>query len=59
MPRALGCRSKWLPRRVGTIAPIVAKAYADLSPFPGRRRTGASPLTSIRYAGSPWELGLS
>jgi glutamate synthase (NADPH/NADH) large chain len=38
----------------------VAKAYADLITISGHDGgTGASPLSSIRYAGSPWELGLS
>ncbi len=45
---------------VGTIATGVAKAYADLITISGYDGgTGASPLTSVRYAGSPWELGLS
>ncbi|MES2624110.1 MAG: glutamate synthase large subunit [Pseudomonadota bacterium] len=45
---------------VGTIAAGVAKAYADLITISGHDGgTGASPLTSIRYAGTPWELGLS
>ncbi|EDY87154.1 glutamate synthase, large subunit [gamma proteobacterium HTCC5015] len=45
---------------VGTIAAGVAKAYADLITISGYDGgTGASPLTSVRYAGSPWELGLS
>ncbi|MDX1459050.1 MAG: glutamate synthase large subunit [Marinobacter sp.] len=45
---------------VGTIAAGVAKAYADLITVSGYDGgTAASPLTSIRYAGSPWELGLS
>ena len=45
---------------VGTIAAGVAKAYADLITISGHDGgTGASPLTSIRYAGSPWELGLT
>lgn len=45
---------------VGTIAAGVAKAYADLITISGYDGgTGASPITSIRYAGSPWELGLS
>ncbi len=45
---------------VGTIAAGVAKAYADhitISGYDGG--TGASPLTSVKYAGTPWELGLS
>ena len=45
---------------VGTIAAGVTKAYADLITISGYDGgTAASPLTSIRYAGSPWELGLS
>lgn len=45
---------------VGTIAAGVAKAYADLITISGYDGgTGASPLTSVRYAGTPWELGLS
>src|SRR6202167_4037452 len=45
---------------VGTVAAGVAKAYADLitiSVYDGG--TGASPLSSIKYAGTPWELGLA
>ena len=45
---------------VGTVAAGVAKAKADhitISGFEGG--TGASPLTSIKHAGSPWELGLA
>jgi glutamate synthase (NADPH/NADH) large chain len=45
---------------VGTIAAGVAKAYADyitISGYDGG--TAASPLTSIKYAGSPFELGLA
>ncbi|PAJ74381.1 glutamate synthase large subunit [Pseudoalteromonas sp. NBT06-2] len=45
---------------VGTIATGVAKAYADLITISGYDGgTGASPLTSVKYAGSPWELGLA
>ncbi len=45
---------------VGTIAAGVAKAYADMITIAGHDGgTGASPLTSVKYAGSPWELGLS
>jgi len=45
---------------VGTIAAGVAKAYADLITISGHDGgTGASPLSSIRYAGTPWEIGLS
>ncbi|MFL5116175.1 MAG: glutamate synthase large subunit, partial [Microvirga sp.] len=45
---------------VGTVAAGVAKARADhvtIAGFEGG--TGASPLTSIKHAGSPWEIGLS
>lgn len=45
---------------VGTIAAGVAKAYADLITISGYDGgTAASPITSIRHAGSPWELGLA
>ncbi len=45
---------------VGTIAAGVVKAYADLITISGYDGgTGASPLSSVKYAGSPWELGLS
>jgi glutamate synthase (NADPH/NADH) large chain len=45
---------------VGTIAAGVAKAYADYIVIAGQSGgTGASPLSSIKYAGNPWELGLS
>jgi len=45
---------------VGTIAAGVAKCYADLITIAGYDGgTGASPLTSVRYAGAPWELGLT
>ena len=45
---------------VGTIAAGVSKANADVVLISGADGgTGASPLTSIRHAGLPWELGLS
>ncbi|MFG1495066.1 glutamate synthase large subunit [Saccharospirillum sp. HFRX-1] len=45
---------------VGTVAAGVAKAYADLITVSGYDGgTAASPLTSIKHAGSPWELGLA
>ncbi|WP_113908150.1 glutamate synthase large subunit [Aliidiomarina celeris] len=45
---------------IGTIAVGVAKAYADFITVSGYDGgTGASPLTSVKYAGSPWELGLA
>jgi glutamate synthase (ferredoxin) len=45
---------------VGTVAAGVAKAYADYVMIAGHNGgTGASPLSSIKHAGSPWELGLA
>ena len=45
---------------VGTIAAGVAKAYADkIIISGGDGGTGAAPLTSIKFAGNPWELGLT
>jgi glutamate synthase (NADPH/NADH) large chain len=45
---------------VGTVAAGVAKAKADVILISGHvGGTGASPQTSIKYAGAPWELGLS
>ncbi|MCL2448094.1 MAG: glutamate synthase large subunit [Polyangiaceae bacterium] len=45
---------------VGTIAAGVAKAHADNIQIAGHDGgTGASPLSSIQHAGTPWELGLS
>ncbi|MFT5813445.1 MAG: glutamate synthase (NADPH/NADH) large chain, partial [Psychroserpens sp.] len=45
---------------VGTIASGVAKAFADFITISGNDGgTGASPLTSVKYAGCPWELGLA
>ncbi|WP_457747433.1 glutamate synthase large subunit [Sulfurimonas sp.] len=45
---------------VGTIAAGVAKAYADkIIISGGDGGTGAAPLTSIKFAGNPWEIGLS
>ena len=45
---------------VGTVAAGVAKAHADLVLISGHDGgTGASPLTSIKHAGIPWELGLA
>ncbi|OHC76141.1 MAG: glutamate synthase subunit alpha [Rhodospirillales bacterium RIFCSPLOWO2_12_FULL_58_28] len=45
---------------VGTIASGVAKAHADHVLISGcEGGTGASPITSVMHAGSPWELGLS
>ena len=45
---------------VGTIAAGVAKAHADVVLISGHDGgTGASPLTSIKHSGAPWELGLA
>ena len=45
---------------VGTVAAGVAKAHADVVLVSGHDGgTGASPLTSLKHAGSPWELGLA
>src|SRR5207245_3762332 len=45
---------------VGTIAAGVSKAHADVVLISGHDGgTGASPLTSIKHAGVPWELGLA
>src|SRR5207249_11056283 len=45
---------------VGTVAAGVAKAHADKVLISGDSGgTGASPLSSIKYAGIPWELGLA
>src|SRR5213595_3655385 len=45
---------------VGRVAAGVAKAYADYVLVSGHNGgTGASPLSSIKHAGSPWELGLA
>ena len=45
---------------VGTVAAGVAKAFADYVLIAGHSGgTGASPLSSIKHAGAPWELGLA
>jgi len=45
---------------VGTVAAGVAKAHADVILISGNDGgTGASPLTSLKHAGGPWELGLA
>jgi glutamate synthase (NADPH/NADH) large chain len=45
---------------VGTVAAGVSKAHADVVLISGHDGgTGASPLTSLKHAGSPWELGLA
>ncbi|HTW21176.1 MAG TPA: glutamate synthase large subunit [Mycobacteriales bacterium] len=45
---------------VGTVAAGVSKAYADVVLISGHDGgTGAAPLTSLKHAGTPWELGLA
>jgi glutamate synthase (NADPH/NADH) large chain len=45
---------------VGTVAAGVAKAHADVVLISGHDGgTGASPLTSLKHAGAPWEIGLA
>jgi len=45
---------------VGTVATGVAKAHADVVLISGHDGgTGASPLTSLKHAGTPWEIGLA
>ena len=45
---------------MGTVAAGVAKAHSDVVLISGHDGgTGASPLTSIKHAGVPWELGLA
>ena len=50
----------WLQSGIGTVAAGVAKAKADVILVSGHSGgTGASPQSSIKYAGLPWELGIS
>ncbi|MEX0602765.1 MAG: glutamate synthase-related protein, partial [Bacteroidota bacterium] len=59
-PRARVCVKLVAEAGVGTIAAGVAKAYADVILISGHEGgTGASPLSSIKNAGTPWELGLA
>jgi glutamate synthase (ferredoxin) len=59
-PRAKVCVKLVSSEGVGVIAAGVAKAYADIIQISGAEGgTGASPLSSIKYAGSPWEIGLA
>jgi len=59
-PRALVSVKLVSGNGVGTIAVGVAKAYADLITIAGfDGGTGASPLSSVKYAGTPWEIGLA
>ncbi|WP_299134168.1 glutamate synthase large subunit [uncultured Amaricoccus sp.] len=59
-PRAKVCVKLVSQSGVGTIAAGVAKAKADIILISGHNGgTGASPVTSIKFAGLPWEMGLS
>ena len=59
-PRAKVCVKLVSGAGVGTIAAGVAKAYADIVLISGHDGgTGASPLSSVKNAGGPWELGLA
>ena len=59
-PRARICVKLVAAAGVGTIAAGVAKAHADVILISGHEGgTGASPLSSIRYVGAPWEIGLA
>lgn len=59
-PQARVCVKLVSAAGIGTIAAGVAKAHADAILVSGNvGGTGASPQTSIKYAGTPWEMGLS
>ncbi len=59
-PRARICVKLVAETGVGTIAAGVAKANADIILVSGHEGgTGASPLSSIKHAGLPWEIGLA
>ncbi|MEM7044645.1 MAG: glutamate synthase-related protein, partial [Pseudomonadota bacterium] len=59
-PHAKVCVKLVSEAGIGTIAAGVAKAKADVILVSGHSGgTGASPQTSIKYAGTPWEMGLS
>jgi glutamate synthase (NADPH/NADH) large chain/glutamate synthase (ferredoxin) len=59
-PRARICVKLVAEAGVGTVAAGVAKAHADIILISGHDGgTGASPLSSIKNAGSAWELGIS
>ena len=59
-PRARICVKLVSTAGVGTIAAGVAKAHADIILVSGHEGgTGASPLSSIKHAGGPWELGVA
>jgi glutamate synthase (NADPH/NADH) large chain len=59
-PEARVCVKLVSSAGIGTVAAGVAKAHADTILISGHvGGTGASPQTSIKYAGTPWEMGLS
>lgn len=59
-PRARVCVKLVSSAGIGTVAAGVAKAHADVILIAGHvGGTGASPQTSVKYAGTPWEMGLS
>ncbi|QLC22082.1 glutamate synthase large subunit [Parasphingopyxis sp. CP4] len=59
-PKARVCVKLVSSAGIGTVAAGVAKAHADVILVAGNTGgTGASPQTSIKYAGTPWEMGLS
>lgn len=59
-PRARVCVKLVSSAGIGTVAAGVAKAHADVILVSGHvGGTAASPQTSIKYAGTPWEMGLS
>lgn len=59
-PRARVCVKLVSSAGIGTVAAGVAKAHADVILVAGNvGGTGASPQTSIKFAGSPWEMGLT
>ncbi|CAM3135527.1 Glutamate synthase [NADPH] large chain [Sphingomonas antarctica] len=59
-PHARVCVKLVSAAGIGTVAAGVAKAHADVILVAGHvGGTGASPQTSIKYAGTPWEMGLS
>jgi glutamate synthase (NADPH/NADH) large chain len=59
-PKARVCVKLVASSGIGTIAAGVAKAKADVILISGHNGgTGASPQTSVKYAGIPWEMGLT
>jgi len=59
-PRAKVCVKLVSCAGVGTVAAGVAKAYADVVLISGHDGgTGASPISSVKYAGGPWEIGIA